>query len=47
MMKHVAIGYVVGYLLIPLFGIGILILVATSIVKIYAYLQIGKNRDLI
>jgi len=43
LMKYVAIGYIVGFFLIPLFGIGLLILFVTSIVKIYAYLQIGKK----
>jgi len=43
LMKYVAIGYIVGFFLIPLFGIGLLILFATSVVKIYAYLQIGKK----
>jgi len=47
LMKYVAIGYIFGFLLIPIFGIGLVILFVTFIVNIYAYLQIEKNRYLI
>ena len=42
LMKLVAKGYVIGIILVPLLGIGYLILFITFILKIFAYLKIEK-----
>lgn len=42
LMKLVAKGYVIGIVLVPLFGLGYLILFAVYIAKIFAYLKIEK-----
>lgn len=42
LMKIVAKAYVAGICLVPVFGIGILVLIVASIVKIFAYLKIEK-----
>ena len=42
LMKLVAKGYVIGIVLVPLFGIGYLVLFITFILKIFAYLKIEK-----
>ena len=43
LMKLVAKGYVIGIILVPLLGIGYLILFITFILKIFAYLKIEKQ----
>ncbi|PRM98548.1 DUF996 domain-containing protein [Aliarcobacter cryaerophilus] len=43
LMKLVAKGYVIGIVLVPLFGIGYLVLFITFILKIFAYLKIEKQ----
>jgi len=42
LMKSIAIGYIVGIILVPLFGIGFLILLIVHIAKIVTYLNIEK-----
>jgi len=42
LMKYVAIGYIVGVVLTPLFGIGLFILIIVHFAKIIAYLNIEK-----
>lgn len=42
-MQLVAKGYIVGIVLVPLFGLGYLILFVAFIAKIFAYLKIEKQ----
>jgi len=42
LMKSIGIGYIVGTILVPLFGIGFFILVIVHIAKIVTYLNIEK-----
>ncbi|HNW67016.1 MAG TPA: hypothetical protein PKO10_07435, partial [Aliarcobacter cryaerophilus] len=43
LMQLVAKGYIVGIVLVPLFGLGYLILFVAFIAKIFAYLKIEKQ----
>ena len=42
-MQLVAKGYIVGIVLVPLFGLGYLILFVAFIAKIFAYLKIEQQ----
>lgn len=42
LMKFVAVGYVIGVILVPFFGLGLIILLIMNILKIFAYLKIQR-----